>query len=129
MIRPLIFLALAVLPAMVSAAERKPTALDAEFAATDTNRDGVLSRAEIDARTAKMKVAGGRVSPADMKKLGDIWFARTDANHDGRITKAEMASIMKAVGSRYDTNHDGTVSIAERKAARAAAIAEARAGQ
>ena len=115
-------------PATAAAATKKPNALDAEFAASDTNRDGVLTRAEIDARTARMHVAGGRVAPADVKRLGDIWFARADANGDARITKAEMATMMAALASRYDTNHDGTVSVAERKAARAAAMAELQAG-
>ena len=128
MIRPLLFVALAGLAMPALAAATKKNALDAEFTLSDTNKDGVLTRAEIDARTAKMHVASGRVSTADMKRLGDIWFARADANRDGKITKLEMTAMMRAVASRYDTNHDGTVSIAERNAARTAAIAEARGG-
>lgn len=124
--RALIVLTLTAAATPALAAGKKPNALDAEFAATDTNKDGVLSRAEIDARTAKMRVAGGKVTPADVKRLGDLWFAQADTDQNGKLTKTEMAAIMKAMAARYDTNHDGVVSIAERRAARAAAIAETR---
>ena len=135
MIRPVLLASLVLALPATALAQKKPAgaphrnALDAEFTASDTNKDGVLTRAEIDARTARMHVAGGKVSPADMKRLGDIWFARADANRDGKITKAEMNAMMTAVATRYDTNHDGTISLAERKAARAAAMAEVKAGR
>ena len=143
MIRTVLFFAALAGAAPALAADRKPVApsaraakparpakidrVAAEFAATDVNHDGVLERPEVDARVARMHLASGKVAPADLKALGDVWFARADTNRDGRITRGEMNALLTATAARYDTNHDGVVSVAERSAARAAAIAETRA--
>ena len=119
-------LLLAALPALAAAT---PAAIDpklkAEFAASDTNKDGWLSRKEVVARTVRMRVKGGPTSPEQMKALGELWFARADANHDNKVTPAEMQGAFIAAFNRYDTNHDGRISEAERMAAKAHAAAEA----
>lgn len=95
----------------------------AEFVAGDTNHDGVLTRAEVAARISRMRTGGGAraMSPAQTKRLTDLWFARTDRNHDGKVTLAEAQGEMAAMFDRYDANRDGTISPDEMRAARAAA--------
>ncbi len=97
--------------------------IKAEFAADDTNHDGVLTRAEVAARVARMRTAGGArpLSPAQVKQLTELWFARTDANHDGKVTLAEAQGEMAAIFDRYDANHDGVISPGEMAEARAGA--------
>lgn len=117
-------LALAAVLAMPAAAQTRSAALAqirAEFVAGDTNHDGVLTRAEVAARVARMRTAGGAraMSPAQVKQLTDLWFARTDANHDGKVTLAEAQGEMAAMFDRYDVNHDGVISPAEMQEARA----------
>ena len=95
--------------------------LKAEFVAGDTNHDGVLSRAEVAARIARMRVGGDAqpIPPENVKRLTDLMFARTDKNHDGKITLAETQGEMAAMFDRYDANHDGVISPAEMQEARA----------
>lgn len=94
----------------------------AEFAATDLDHDGTLTRAEVAARVAHMRVGGaGRpLTPQQAREITDLWFRNADANHDGRVTLAESEAAAGQMFDRYDTNHDGVISPAERAAARAA---------
>jgi hypothetical protein len=39
----------------------------------------------------------------------DVWFARTDANHDGAISLDEFQADAAAFFKRLDTNHDGVI--------------------
>ncbi len=39
----------------------------------------------------------------------DLWFARTDADHDGAITLQEFQADAEVFFNRLDTNHDGVV--------------------
>jgi len=109
---------------LLSAAPAAAQAIDpkirAEFDKTDANHDGVLTRAEIDARVARMDVGKTKMPPGKAKQISGAWFMTADANHDGKVTPAEMQGLFRALASRYDTNHDGVVSIEERAAARAA---------
>jgi len=100
--------------------------LMAEFKATDTNKDGQLSRAEIDVRVKRMAAGSKQFTPATAKTLTDRYFALADADKSGGISPAEWQGFTRAIASRYDTNHDGVVSLQERQAARAAAVAEAK---
>ncbi|MES2136480.1 MAG: hypothetical protein V4502_05405 [Pseudomonadota bacterium] len=99
------------------------------FAKLDTNRDGVITKAEADAvqaqRAAKVEQRAQRFDP-------DKIFARIDANHDGKITVAEEqaahnarvqakggqpakanATAFGGLFARADANKDGVVTRAE----------------
>lgn len=101
--------------------------LRAEFSATDIDHDGVLTKAEVAARIEHMRMAGAArpLTPQQARQLTDLWFQRTDTNHDGRVTLAESEATMGQMFDRYDTNHDGIISPSEQAAARAAAKATA----
>lgn len=117
------------LPAPALAQETRASAakkLDGEFAASDANKDGFLSLAELEARMGKMKVAGGKtLPPAKAKQIARLFLARADANGDKKVSEAESQAMMRAVFARYDVNGDGKVEGAEAAQARAAARAKA----
>jgi Ca2+-binding EF-hand superfamily protein len=103
------------------------------FARLDSNRDGFITTAEIDAaqaqREAKIeKRAETRAANFDPAKV----FARLDANKDGKITQAEAeaahnarvaakggqpakanATAFGGFFARADANHDGVITRAE----------------
>lgn len=96
--------------------------LDAEFAASDMDKDGFLSPAEVNARMTKMKVGGGKsLDATHAKRVATLFFARADTNKDGKVSAAESSALLGAVFSRYDLNKDGKVDGAEAATARAAA--------
>lgn len=96
--------------------------LDKEFAASDANKDGFLSPAEIEARMGRMKVGAGKtLDPTHAKRVAALFLARADTNKDGKVSKAESAALMGAVFNAYDTNRDGKVDATEAARARAAA--------
>jgi Ca2+-binding EF-hand superfamily protein len=99
------------------------------FARLDTNKDGFITKAEIDAieaqRTAKLEQRAAKFDPSKI-------FDRIDANHDGKITVAEeqaahaqrvqakggKPAVAQATGfrglfARADANKDGIVTRAE----------------
>ena len=125
----MILLAALLLPAPALAQETRASAaakLDTEFDASDTNRDGYLSLAELQVRMGKMKVAGGKtLPPAKARQLAQMFLARADTDGDKRVSKAESQKMMAATFARYDTNGDGRVDGAEALKARAAARAKA----
>jgi hypothetical protein len=90
-----------------------------EFAASDTNKDGVLTRAEVQARIGQMKVGPGRPDPVHAKRLADLWFTSADKNKDGKVTQAEAQALLAATFAKYDANHDGKIGGDERAAAKA----------
>ncbi|MCI1141534.1 EF-hand domain-containing protein [Sphingomonas sp. WKB10] len=96
--------------------------IKADFDKTDTNHDGFISRAEVDARVARMDVGKTQMPAAKAKAMADAWFNTADANHDGKVSPAEMQGLFRAIASRYDLNHDGVISLDERAAARAAVM-------
>ena len=111
------FLSIPALTAVSFAQETRAGAtakLDAEFAASDTNRDGFLSPAEVEARMMRMKLSGGRTLDAvHAKRVAALFMARADANKDGKVSKAESAALMGTVFSAYDLNRDGKVDASE----------------
>jgi Ca2+-binding EF-hand superfamily protein len=111
------------LPAAAQETRQSATAkLDAEFAESDTNKDGVLSQAEIAARMGRMKVGGGKTLDAThAQRLATLFMQRADTNKDGKVTKAESKALMTAAFDRYDLNKDGKVDVQEAGRARAAA--------
>lgn len=130
------------IPALAQVAATNPPAAKAEktradvqsavarhFARMDANRDGFVSKAELEALKAKRgDKRAARHDPATM-------FARLDANKDGSITRAEAEAARTAraaakgkpatahavaVGGlfdRADKNRDGAISRAEFEAA------------
>ncbi|MEG8040903.1 hypothetical protein QP166_16740 [Sphingomonas sp. LR60] len=119
------FLSLPALTATVLAQETRASAtakLDKEFAASDANKDGFLSPAEIEARMRKMKVGSGKTLDAThAKRVAALFLARADTNKDGKVSKRESDALMGAVFNAYDTNKDGKVDATEAARARAAA--------
>lgn len=121
------------------------------FAEMDTDKDGKVTRAEIDAIRAERQKAmdpdgDGFITAAEMKAhaadqakaraeaMVDRMFARLDADKDGRLSAAEALSGPMAGGrgvdrmfDRVDRDNDGAISLAEYDAA-AERMAEGRRG-
>ena len=93
--------------------------LDADYAEMDSNKDGKLTAAEIDARLVKSAEAKIEM----LKKERDAAFAKLDANGDGSISRAEfddkarLPTIKDANAKpfldRFDANKDGEISLEE----------------
>lgn len=116
---PLILLAL---PAPVLAQETQASAaakFSREFAATDLNKDGVLTKAEVQGRMGRMRLGTKRPDAANAGRLADLWFSRADVNRNGKVTEAEAQRLLAAVFNRYDANRDGLIGGGERAAAKA----------
>ena len=90
-----------------------------EFAASDSNKVGVLTRAEVQGRISNMKVGPGRPDPVHAKRLADLWFTSADKNKDGKVTQAEAQALLAATFAKYDANKDGKIGGDERAAAKA----------
>lgn len=117
--------------------------MDSEFARTDSNKDGVVTRAEIEAfqRAAaesrlKARAAAafaeldgdhnGQLSLAEFTKLNASVpvkvnaapiLAQEDLNKDGKVTLVEHRTAKLANFYRMDSDKDGVVTPAEMKAA------------
>src|SRR2546423_2558749 len=111
--------------------------LDAQFSAVDANRDGVITKAELEAaqlRGVQQRIAGqfkqldtnhdgqlslqefAAIAQAQMQVLGQIvdrLMQAVDANHDGKITPNELRAPQLANFDKVDANHDGVVTPAE----------------
>ena len=112
-------------PALAQTRAAGQARLDAEFARTDRNHDGFVSRDELARRLAHLSIAGRPVRPQETKTLADYWFARADADHDGRISRDEARALYRQTFARFDANHDGRIDAREREAAQASLMAEA----
>ena len=80
---------------------------DAWFAKADADKDGKLTRAEIDQAHAARRAEAGQRRQARM----DARFATADANKDGRLSRDEVKDSRLA--SRFDAldaNKDGSLS-------------------
>lgn len=149
---PLILVALAC-PASAQTAPAQSTRtraqvaqqLDAKFKTFDSNRDGRLSKAEIQAaetraqQQAAARIAqrteqsfarldkdkNGQLSLVEFKAAAppvrgitaDTLLQRLDSNTDGAVTLQEFGARTLAAFDRMDRNRDGTLSAAERQAA------------
>lgn len=107
-------------------------AQDGRFARADTDRNGVLSRAEVDRGLPGIaprfnevdRNRDGNLSPdelrtwsankkaADRKSEGGFaeHFRRADANSDGALTRAEVDKALPRLGAKFDridANGDG----------------------
>jgi hypothetical protein len=85
------------------------------FARLDTNRDGVLVKAEADAARTKFRQFAGQrgqrgAKPGGRQANRGAAFDRLDANHDGAITRGEFdanrAQRQQRI-ARRDVNGDG----------------------
>lgn len=77
-------------------------ALKQEFAAADTNHDGVLERDEMNA-----------VNDRRWKRDGETASLLIDWNHDGKVDFNEFATTDLSVFDLIDTNADGVVTASE----------------
>ena len=98
------------------------------FSASDSNRDGSLSRAEYDSMYSTIVRAHaahatmgstGSSAPRMGLRLDGKRFARADVNKDARLSPQEAIAVGYFYFDRMDTNRDGSVSPAERGAYRA----------
>jgi hypothetical protein len=85
----------------------------------DTNRDGVISRAEWDAfaTAVRRELDLGAVRGAELVGQGRWWTA-LDANRDNVVTLPEIHATTAANFARYDTDRNGLISRAESQAVR-----------
>jgi hypothetical protein len=96
--------------------------IDNAFVAVDTNKDGFIDRAEIEAADVKAKAS----RKAAMLKQREAAFRKMDANKDGSLSLQEYNAALAAVAiqksdaapvlGRLDTNKDGKISLAENRA-------------
>jgi Ca2+-binding EF-hand superfamily protein len=91
------------------------------MAALDTDRDGIISAAEIANSPAAVKKldknGDGQITPDEWRFGGDPRVKDAeqmlqslmafDADHDGKLSKSELPVRMQGLMDRADTNHDG----------------------
>ena len=96
--------------------------LNSAFAANDTNHDGYLGVAEIQAAQARELA---KVQAAARARL-EAEFRQLDTNHDGQLSLREFEAIAtvhsnvtpQRIVQQLDTNHDGKISAEEFRAPR-----------
>ena len=77
--------------------------VDEQFAALDTNNDGVLSRAELRTAFESMRLIETHFGidvatpPEDLKKLYDSIFEKFDGDGSGAVDREEFRSEMKKI--------------------------------
>jgi hypothetical protein len=88
--------------------------VDQMFSHLDSNHDGFLANAEVDAMPAQRE--------AGMHQELSIWipvresrFEGADMNKDGRVSSAEAQQFALQRFDRADLNHDGKLTPEERK--------------
>lgn len=140
-------------PARAPAAPQQPTAvpvartmfietMEAEFRKIDADKNGILTKKEIEdfqhsvlvlaARQRQVAMfqqldadKNGQLSPAEFAAFpmnippsnAATMLAQVDGNHDGQVTIVEYRAGKLVNFDRMDTDKDGTVSVAEMKAA------------
>jgi Ca2+-binding EF-hand superfamily protein len=119
-----LFLLLPLAAAMPAAAQDTRASAAAkfrrEFRASDADKDGFLSRAEVQARIGRMSAGAKSVDPVHARRLGDLWFDAADRDKDGKVSEAEAQRLLTATFKRYDVNGDGKIEPGEREAAKKA---------
>ena len=96
--------------------------LNSAFAANDTNHDGYLSVAEIQAAQARELEKAQAAARARL----EAEFRQLDTNHDGQLSLREFEAIAtvhsnitpQQILQQLDTNHDGKISAEEFRAPR-----------
>jgi Ca2+-binding EF-hand superfamily protein len=91
--------------------------MDAEFSKIDTNKDGKLTKAEIEA--FQRAVALQQIAARNRALFGAL-----DTDHNGQLSPAEFARFTAAppppnaapMLQRFDTNKDGAISLVEYRA-------------
>ena len=143
-----LFLGLALVPAalVAQAATSLPRAqfitdMDTEFRKMDADKNGQLTRTEIEQFQKLQAVAqaqarnqamfaqldadkNGQLSPAEFSKIatpppaanGQPMIARMDGNRDGQVSLIEHRTATLSNFDRIDTDKDGVVTAAEMKA-------------
>lgn len=98
-------------------AKANATAFGGLFARADTNKDGVISKAEFDTMGGQMKA---RMEKAGISRghMGGRLFETADTNKDGKVSLAEMQAVALSRFDKMDLNHDGTITPDERQQAR-----------
>jgi Ca2+-binding EF-hand superfamily protein len=120
--------------------------LDSKFKLLDSNHDGSVTKAEMEAAEGRAKQEAearlaqqadqsftkldtdknGQLSLAEFKaslpsirtRPVDAVLQRFDTNKDGKVTLQEFGAPTLALFDRFDTNKDGTISDQERNARR-----------
>ena len=93
--------------------DEAPTFLQNFFDNVDTNKDGFLDKAELDA----MRSRGGRGGGAGGGG-GSRNFLSNDKDGDGKVSRDEAPEFMQSFFDRMDANSDGLIDKAEADAAR-----------
>jgi Ca2+-binding EF-hand superfamily protein len=93
--------------------------LAADYADMDTDKNGKVTAAEVDARLVK----SAETKIAAIKKERDAAFAKLDANNDGSVSRAEFDEKAKLPTvkqpdakpflAQFDVNKDGAISLEE----------------
>jgi Ca2+-binding EF-hand superfamily protein len=82
------------------------------FNKLDTNSDGVVTQAELDAKRAERAEKFGE----HREKFREHLFSRIDANGDGAVDSTEAQTFAGTRFDKLDANQDGSVDLSEWKA-------------
>jgi len=97
------------------------TAVQTGFAAADTNRDGQLSPAEVNAALNGVR-----------RQMAQAAFQQADTDNDGQISQAEFEKAIvepaRVAFAIMDLNHDGKISQQEAQTARQIVVSKLRQG-
>ncbi len=85
--------------------EEAPEFMQTFFDRVDTNGDGVLDKAEMEAMRQRRGSGGSRGGPRNLMQF--------DKNGDGKVSKEELPEEMQPMFDRADANGDGAVDAAE----------------
>jgi len=85
------------------------------FGKLDTNGDGFVTQAELDAQRTERE-ARFQEHRGDIMEKGGKLFSHIDANSDGVVDQSEALKFAEARFSKLDSNSDGVVERSEFKA-------------